>query len=1396
MVERSASERIAEVKKNAPDVAMGEVIADVSRGASLAVGFELAATGGPVGIAAFGTAVAGGFLGAWIAEKIGAADFVADTLESFGMQRIGQPGPDGPNPATKGHQIAHSYAFLGFLAAVVIGVAIGAAVIATGGAAAAVVIGAAAAGGLAGGFLGSAIGGGLSKLGARTGMIIEGSPDVFIEGRAAARWTDKAMCAKEPVPVAIVEGSETIFVNGLPLARVGHKLICGAVVDEGATSVVIDETTIACAQPAPEVPVWARVAADWVGFLSIGKGSAHLSNKNKPPVKPQKPPHGRNNCNGSCGKAGEPVHVLSGAVTIEGNDFFLPWRIALDWNRYYFSNRTRTGTLGVGWECPADIRLELLANGAVHFWDGGEFPILFAGMPRDGTEVLESLDGNTLCHTGGVLSVETKSGRTYRFTHSSSVRREWLVSEIEDRCGNRLTFVRDQQQRLHAIRESSGTRLEFHEESGHLRVQLVHPSERESRLLVEYERDEHGDLVAVRGPLGHTQKFDYRNHCIVRTVNRRGQVFRYRYDEESPIGRCLRAYGDKGHFDYQFEYDEDREWVRYRDSLGHWTELRLDEHGYPLKVIDPLGGVTSYTYNDAGQTTSETDPCGRETSYDYDDYGDLLRIVRPDGREVKLEYSDHRVVSVVDARGGTWLQSWDPRGLLLSRTSPTGSTHHYEYTRRGDLSAHVDPRGYRSEYESERYYGALRVERDPLGAARSWERDVFGNCLVYTDAAGAETRYTYDNRAQIVRVERPEGAHVEYAYDGEGNLVAHRNENGHVTRLAYTGINEVARKVLPDGSEIHYEYDTEDRLVRITNAKGQHHELRRDAAGRVIEEIDYWGQSTRWRLDASGLASERVDALGQRLAVERDELGRVVRTVADDDSVESYTYDPAGFLVEMGNDDGFVRREYDADGRLLAEHQREITIEYAYDASGNCRERTTSLGNTVCYEHDPCDRLAAIEVNGRRILALERDRRGLTVTETLANTRTFREVEYDALQRVVKQTFRSRDGGRVTRRYEYDAASNLTRRVDSQAGVDAFLYDPLGRIVRWTDPEQAVQSYTYERDGGLEREHGAGVGFTRVSQVGDLTYHHDARGQVVRRMSPDGVQELVWDRRGRLRTLQSESAGAWRYAYDAQGRRTEKQGPEERTEFFWDDDRLIAERTGDQIREYVYTPGSFEPLAMIAGKRAFVLNVDPVGIPREAVNEDGVVVWSARYDALGRLTEESGTSGFVRLRFPGQYHDAESGLYYNRNRYFDPRTKEFISVDPLGIAAGENTFEYGVNVWGWIDPLGLSTSKYGGGTNTPKIRNSHLAGGKHPKTGIPFDKNGFPDFSSVSVANVKIKYTGSRPKDFKSANEAAGYKTTPEGYTWHHHQDGTTMQLVPTNIHAQTGHTGGYSLHK
>ncbi|PTU72329.1 RHS repeat-associated core domain-containing protein, partial [Chromobacterium haemolyticum] len=60
------------------------------------------------------------------------------------------------------------------------------------------------------------------------------------------------------------------------------------------------------------------------------------------------------------------------------------------------------------------------------------------------------------------------------------------------------------------------------------------------------------------------------------------------------------------------------------------------------------------------------------------------------------------------------------------------------------------------------------------------------------------------------------------------------------------------------------------------------------------------------------------------------------------------------------------------------------------------------------------------------------------------------------------------------------------------------------------------------------------------------------------------------------------------------------------------------------------------------------------------------------------------------FRFQGQYQDEESGLHYNRHRYYDPEIGRFISRDPIGLMGGFNIHSYAPNPTEWVDPLGLS----------------------------------------------------------------------------------------------------------
>jgi len=98
---------------------------------------------------------------------------------------------------------------------------------------------------------------------------------------------------------------------------------------------------------------------------------------------------------------------------------------------------------------------------------------------------------------------------------------------------------------------------------------------------------------------------------------------------------------------------------------------------------------------------------------------------------------------------------------------------------------------------------------------------------------------------------------------------------------------------------------------------------------------------------------------------------------------------------------------------------------------------------------------------------------------------------------------------------------------------------------------------------------------------------------------------------------------------------------------------------------------------------------DHLGTPKELFDESGTTFLWRSEATLWDQTRKFARSD-CPLRFQGQYEDAESGLYYNVHRYYDPHCGMYLSADPIGLAGGLRPHSYVHNPNAWIDPLGLA----------------------------------------------------------------------------------------------------------
>ncbi|MCE8025701.1 RHS repeat protein [Halomonas sp. MCCC 1A11058] len=149
------------------------------------------------------------------------------------------------------------------------------------------------------------------------------------------------------------------------------------------------------------------------------------------------------------------------------------------------------------------------------------------------------------------------------------------------------------------------------------------------------------------------------------------------------------------------------------------------------------------------------------------------------------------------------------------------------------------------------------------------------------------------------------------------------------------------------------------------------------------------------------------------------------------------------------------------------------------------------------------------------------------------------------------------------------------------------------------------------------------------------------------------------------------------------------------THYGWDGDRLVHEAKERHRTTVVYEPGSFVPMLRIdqagdgAAKQISAYVTDALGTPMQLVTPRGDTLWQAQPDDWAAVTNEQGRTA-QPIRFQGQWLDEESGLYYNRHRYYDPQQGRYINQDPIGLNGGTNLYGYVSNPTGMVDPLGLA----------------------------------------------------------------------------------------------------------
>ncbi|UEL26609.1 DUF6531 domain-containing protein [Pseudomonas fluorescens] len=1009
---------------------------------------------------------------------------------------------------------------------------------------------------------------------------------------------------------------------------------------------------------------------------------------------------------------GCPVSMVTGEELLTLTDGVLDGILPFEWTRLYRTSAVEVDCgLGFGWSHALAQRLVVDGDSVV--WTDHENRSTALPLPSAARPVITNSVAEAAIYLGA-LPDELVLAQASRFYHF----RDGLLTAISDAYDNRLRVVRDRLGRIERLDNGAGRSLFLRYAFGRIvavdyqvhRAKGPEPFEWVTeQTVVAYAYDDLGRLVSATNAVGESEVYRYDDqHVILERQLAGGASFFWAWERAGKAARCIRHWASFSQMDTQYAWDDNGR-VTVHNADGSREVYVHDQRARLVQRIDPDGAEHFKSYDDKGRLTVEQDPLGAVTAYQYDDAGRLVALFPGEDEPTSYEH-DNGFVRVVRRGEAVWKYERNDQGDVIRKTDPDGNVTDCSYDKYGQLSGiwYPDNSCHRLVWNER---GQLLEEQLPNGAIKRYRYDDLGRKVAHEDEQGALTQYQWDAAGRLLKLTRHDGATREYSYNPYGKITAERDERSHVTRYEYAdGLHLISRRIHADGTQVNYRYDNVRLLLTaIENEVGETYQLAYHPNGLIQQEIGFDGQRTAYVYDLNGNLAEKTEYGddGSQLVTryERDHAGRLVRKTLPDGNLVDYAYDRQGNLLSVDDGHWALAYEYDPQNRLTAEHQGWGTLRYGYDACGQLQNLRLPDNNRLTFNHDKGGHLASVELNGETLTShlFKAGREHQRQQGQLLS-----HYHYDEQNRLHAHAVSQQQHTLYQRHYDYDNTGNLTRLLDTRKGQHDYHYDPLARLTRADHSQDVQERFGHDPAGNLLMQDRPGpdiVAGNRLMIQGDHHYDYDAFGNLIRQRRGKGhqlVTEYRYDCQHRLIGITQPNGQTASYRYDPFGRRISKTVDDITTEFFWQGDKLIAEHHADRHRSYLYEPDSFRPLALLEGfgpkdTQPFHYQLDHLGTPQELTDPDGEIVWSAHYRAYGEIARLDVSKIDNPLRFQGQYFDAESGLHYNRHRYYNPDIGRYLTPDPVKLAGGINAYQYVPNPTGWVDPLGLSTCPGGDG---------------------------------------------------------------------------------------------------
>jgi len=829
-----------------------------------------------------------------------------------------------------------------------------------------------------------------------------------------------------------------------------------------------------------------------------------------------------------------------------------------------------------------------------------------------------------------------------------------------------------------------------------------------------------GLVTKVIDPLGSTTKYAYHEPSLQRAslTDPAGAATAWEYDAR---GNCTSITYPDGAV-VRLEYDARNLPVHATDALGGEWGWSYDSEGRLIARSDPLDRRTQFHW-DVYRLQALTDPAGQHTRLDYDEAGNLAALIAPDGTTTRWQYDTRgRCHTVIDPNENAQRREHDLLGRVIRVAEPDGNLRELAYDPEGNV-VHAKDRDHDVRFEHQgmgrlaaRLEAGTRVEfqydteeqllaivnehgavyrfvLDPAGNVsdehgfdglrRRYQRDKAGRVALILRPASATSKYGYDAAGRVTRVEHSDGALESYAYRADGQLVRAQNT---ATTLEFD--RDPLGRITEERSGEHWvtsAYDSLGRRTVVRSSKGLEQRIRRNAMGDVVAiEARVNGESP------SGPDSKPDVERPSSVPPPSSPTSRRFGDAEPRDAFRvDFERDRLGLELERRLPGGVQSRwQRDTLGRPQLQEIRVSGVtqqarQYTWETNDRLRMIIDSMSGPVHYTHDALGNLARATYADGRV--------DLRLPDAVGNL--FKAPDRsDRKYGPAGQLLEARDERGVTR-YEYDAEGNLSRKIEPNGSEWRYRWNLNGMLASVTRPDGEVVAFSYDALGRRLSKSFRGKttcwvwdGNVPLHEWVELSEDALARdGEPLRTSFEREVAQAKRKAHLSRRSAQGPPELIYPTAEDDEAARTLRDGG-------IDEEPLLLEGTADSPITWLFEPESFAPLGKLVADERYSIVTDHLGTPRAMFDAHGQEAWAAEIDTYGQLHDVRGGRRACPFRFPGQFEDGETGLYYNRFRYYDPEAGAYVSQDPIGLEGGLNSLGYVQDPTSRIDPFGLSQS--------------------------------------------------------------------------------------------------------